>query len=437
MKTQVKLHKEINDGYHLLNELPNNAIPIGIKFKKDTTSVIKNKKIILNLDSKDIIESYEIIPDTNNLYQITNNIPIGKYNVYLAKKKLTKIYVVFNPYDIQYQGDKTEFLNENVFSKSIMHISGKNHPKWELGQFDPMTYETVFYFINKLKKDKRENPVYICRYMTDKCNCASNDEDNNDEDNDLLCGKWNGKYNHGTPPCDWKSSIEIIQNFIKKKYEPVKYGQCWVFAYLLMTLLRCICIPTRFIYNKKSAHISKSQTKYKNILFKPSDDSVWNFHCWNECYLTRDDLKNNIDGKYNGWQVIDATPLELSMEENSIADFNCGPCSVTAIKEYNNELRAFFIDKKNSKTIKNLVSKYYSELDDEEDIDTEDKKLIDKYNNDKHYDREFIASETYYVVIFEDPNIRRQHKYSYPFCVGSKNIIKLTNHYFNSNKRKA
>ena len=38
------------------------------------------------------------------------------------------------------------------------------------------------------------------------------------------------------------------------------------------------------------------------------DDSIWNFHVWNEVYMARPDLPAG----YGGWQVIDATPQEAS-----------------------------------------------------------------------------------------------------------------------------
>lgn len=33
-----------------------------------------------------------------------------------------------------------------------------------------------------------------------------------------------------------------------------------------------------------------------------------NYHCWNECYMTRPDLPAG----FGGWQVVDATPQETS-----------------------------------------------------------------------------------------------------------------------------
>ena len=46
-------------------------------------------------------------------------------------------------------------------------------------------------------------------------------------------------------------------------------------------------------------------------------DSVWNFHVWNEVWMTRPDLQAG----YGGWQAIDATPQETS-EGNKLIFFN-------------------------------------------------------------------------------------------------------------------
>lgn len=56
-------------------------------------------------------------------------------------------------------------------------------------------------------------------------------------------------------------------------------------------------------------------------------DSIWNYHVWNEVWMRRDDLNNNEDGMYDGWQAIDATPQEMSDDM-----FRCGPASVVAVK---------------------------------------------------------------------------------------------------------
>ena len=43
------------------------------------------------------------------------------------------------------------------------------------------------------------------------------------------------------------------------------------------------------------------------------NDSIWNFHVWNDVWLARPDLPRG----YGGWQAIDATPQEASDGENN------------------------------------------------------------------------------------------------------------------------
>ena len=56
-----------------------------------------------------------------------------------------------------------------------------------------------------------------------------------------------------------------------------------------------------------------------------NDDSVWNFHVWNEVFLTG---RGHWPSTYAGWAAVDATPQESS---NNI--MQCGPAPIKAIKE--------------------------------------------------------------------------------------------------------
>lgn len=47
-------------------------------------------------------------------------------------------------------------------------------------------------------------------------------------------------------------------------------------------------------------------------------DSIWNFHCWNEVWITRNDLPSG----YDGWQVVDATPQERSNGKKKMFQLN-------------------------------------------------------------------------------------------------------------------
>ncbi|NWW12473.1 TGM3L glutamyltransferase, partial [Oreocharis arfaki] len=95
-------------------------------------------------------------------------------------------------------------------------------------------------------------------------------------------------------------------------------------------VLRCLGIPTRVITNFNSAHdknLNLSVDKYIDMsgnTLHLSEDSVWNFHVWNESWFVRRDLGSF----YDGWQVLDATP-----QEKSKGIYQCGPASTRAIKE--------------------------------------------------------------------------------------------------------
>eukprot|EP00057_Strongylocentrotus_purpuratus_P025558 XP_011680032.1 PREDICTED: protein-glutamine gamma-glutamyltransferase 4-like [Strongylocentrotus purpuratus] len=96
--------------------------------------------------------------------------------------------------------------------------------------------------------------------------------------------------------------------------------------------MRCLGIPCRSVTNFASAHDTDVSMTIDTVIDSEtneeieylSNDSVWNFHVWNEVYYSRSDT---IPGM-GGWQVVDATP-----QESSEGVFQCGPAPVTAIKQ--------------------------------------------------------------------------------------------------------
>ena len=116
---------------------------------------------------------------------------------------------------------------------------------------------------------------------------------------------------------------------------PVKYGQCWVFSAVVATskitmhqilVCRAIGLPCRSVSNFVSGHdTNQSLTidkfyakngKRMEGLRRPAighNDSIWNFHVWDEVFMARPDLPRG----YGGWQAIDATPQEVSDSKNS------------------------------------------------------------------------------------------------------------------------
>lgn len=158
---------------------------------------------------------------------------------------------------------------------------------------------------------------------------------NSNDDRGVLVGRWDGNYVDGIGPSTWTGSAEILEQFLRTEDE-VKYGQCWVFAGVVTSVCRAMGLPSRVISNLVSAHDSNQtltidkyyDNELKELDFDPNnpmgEDSVWNFHVWNDVYMARPDLPAG----FGGWQAIDATP-----QETSAGMYQCGPASLEAIKQ--------------------------------------------------------------------------------------------------------
>lgn len=163
---------------------------------------------------------------------------------------------------------------------------------------------------------------------------------NSVDDNGVLEGKWSAPYNHGTAPWDWNNSAKIIEQYMKsvkhsnfskmtflkacsifsQNGSPVKYGQCWVFSAVTVTICRALGLPCRSISNFVSAHDTNHSLTIDKYFNEAGDeltaqdnpefgyDSIWNFHVWNDIWMARPDLPSG----YGGWQAIDSTPQEAS-----------------------------------------------------------------------------------------------------------------------------
>ncbi|KAK9396489.1 protein-glutamine gamma-glutamyltransferase 4 [Crotalus adamanteus] len=152
---------------------------------------------------------------------------------------------------------------------------------------------------------------------------------NCDDDCGILFANWSGRYIGGTAPLAWTGSVPILQQYYKTQ-KSVLYGQCWVFSGVVTTVMRCLGIPCRSISNFVSAHDTEENLKVDIYLDEKgrkidslTNDSVWNFHVWNEVWMKRVDLPSGFDG----WQAIDATP-----QQRSEGIFQCGPSPVKAIR---------------------------------------------------------------------------------------------------------
>ncbi|XP_071403469.1 protein-glutamine gamma-glutamyltransferase 2-like [Centroberyx affinis] len=254
----------------------------------------------------------------------------------LEKSDYHKFYLLFNPWckdDAVYLPDES-LLQEYVMNEDGIIYTGTWDSiyglPWSFGQFEDRVVDICFEILDnsnaalrnsEMDTKQRSDPVYVSRTLTAMVN--SND------DRGVVAGRWQEPYSDGVVPSRWTGSVPILRQWSKAGAERVKYGQCWVFAGVACTVLRCLGIPTRCITNFSSAHDVDGNLSL-DVLFNEKleslggRDSSWNFHCWVESWMRREDLSKG----YNGWQVLDPTPQELSE-----GVYCCGPCPVTAIKE--------------------------------------------------------------------------------------------------------
>lgn len=51
----------------------------------------------------------------------------------------------------------------------------------------------------------------------------------------MLFGRWDNRYEDGMSPMAWIGSVDILKRWKNFGCQPVKYGQCWVFAAVACT----------------------------------------------------------------------------------------------------------------------------------------------------------------------------------------------------------
>ncbi|XP_054048664.1 protein-glutamine gamma-glutamyltransferase 4 [Rissa tridactyla] len=249
-------------------------------------------------------------------------------NIY--KPENGDVYLLFNPWcedDVVFLDDEAQrkeyVLNDTgyIYVGSAYSIYGR---PWNFGQFEEFILDACMYLLDKssLRLSSRRDPVLVSRAMSALVNA--------NDDSGVLLGNWSGNYDKGTSPLDWMGSVSILQQYYKTK-KPVSYGQCWVFAGVLTTVMRCLGIPSRCVSNFNSAHDTDENLRvdiylneFGEKLNRMSLDSVWNFHVWNDVWMKRMDLPSGFDG----WQAIDSTP-----QEQSQGAFQCGPCPLKAVRD--------------------------------------------------------------------------------------------------------
>ncbi|KAM9233961.1 coagulation factor XIII A chain [Dugong dugon] len=265
---------------------------------------------------------------------------VGKFRMYVAvwtpygiirtrRNPETDTYILFNPWceeDAVYLDDEREreeyVLNDIgvIFHGEFKDIKNRS---WSYGQFEDGILDVCLYVMDKAEMDLsgRGNPIKVSRVGSAMINAK--------DDEGVIVGSWDNIYSYGIPPSAWTGSVDILLEY-RSSESPVRYGQCWVFAGVFNTFLRCLGIPARVVTNYFSAHDNDANLQMDvfleedgNVNSKLTKDSVWNYHCWNEAWMKRPDLPVG----FGGWQAVDSTP-----QENSDGMYRCGPASVQAIK---------------------------------------------------------------------------------------------------------
>ncbi|XP_028997206.1 coagulation factor XIII A chain [Betta splendens] len=268
------------------------------------------------------------------------NCIVGKYHMYVAvatpygirrttRDSARDLYILFNPWaadDAVFLDDEEErkecVMNEMgiIYHGAFDDIAERD---WNYGQFNYGVLDACLFILDQSEMPitNRGDPMIVTRQASAMLDSL--------DDNGVLVGNWTGDYTYGVAPTSWTGSTDILLTYATSKM-PVCYAQCWVYAAVFNTFLRCLGIPARVVTNYYSAHDNDGNLRTDIILDENgradrqrTKDSIWNYHCWNECYMSRPDLPSG----FGGWQVVDATP-----QETSDGMYRCGPASVQAIK---------------------------------------------------------------------------------------------------------
>ncbi|XP_046746549.1 hemocyte protein-glutamine gamma-glutamyltransferase-like [Diprion similis] len=246
------------------------------------------------------------------------------------------IYLLFNPWvkeDLVYMENK-KLLEEYVMTEmGKIWMGTERYPDgraWFYGQFDDCVLPACELMLKRsgISDASRGDPIKMSRAISRIVNSL--------DDNGVVWGRWVNKYEDGVNPSAWTGSVPILERFLKTG-QPVRYGQCWVFSGVVTTVCRALGLPARSVTNMSSAHDCDKtlsidwyyDSNHKSLDKDPEtekefEDSIWNFHVWNDVWMARPDLPKG----YGGWQAVDATPQEISD-----GMYQCGPASVEAIRQ--------------------------------------------------------------------------------------------------------
>uniref|UniRef100_A0A1I8F7F4 TGc domain-containing protein n=1 Tax=Macrostomum lignano TaxID=282301 RepID=A0A1I8F7F4_9PLAT len=244
-------------------------------------------------------------------YRITKVTLFHSPSLAVSMEANVEILLIYNPFHIDdpvFMGvdkERQEFVMEDsgmLFLRNPVTWRGPGKP-WFFGQFPfihplfPRQFESpvldcVLLLLSgsQLAWEEWANPVKVARALSAVINSI--------DEGGLLVGNWSGNYEDGRSPTTGRAlgnpDPERDEFLVRSRH------------------------PRQPADRQSSTNSTGEPFRDKN------SDSVWNFHVWNEMWMTRPDLGK----RYNGWQAVDATPQEVSG-----GFFQTGPCPLLAIRE--------------------------------------------------------------------------------------------------------
>jgi hypothetical protein len=286
--------------------------------------------------------------DVSLLYKMDKKLKSIKYDKTNFTVKYDKMIHVFK------SGEFLEFLqtvlnlNGVIITTSDMNIDISylidNEP-WDLSLTDSSTMFTIYkYVTTRLDNETRSCPILFSRKITEIIGFTSSKGTQG-----IIEGKWldtDQKYTDSSSiaidPLIWHSTKQVFDKYLEinagdvpdvpllGKLIPekvVKYAQCFTFGCLAQSFYRAFGIPCRIVRTENAGH--DKRRSYVIVVTEGEELPVWNFHVWNEVWMSRPDIPKYEEA---GWQVVDSTPQGYSKVGEMEPIVACGPCPLKAVK---------------------------------------------------------------------------------------------------------
>ena len=220
------------------------------------------------------------------------DLPVGEYVLRVSgrsadggefKTRLRrKLAVFFNAWSSEDPAflEDSKLRNEYVLNNDTrLYVGDLSGMAWKLALYREATFNVVLLLLRKapLTFEQRRSVMLVSREMSALVNVQ--------DDRGVVVGNWSGKYKPYTNPSAWRGSGKILAEYWESGgREPVRYGQCWVFSGVLLSVLRVLGIPSRSITNFSSAHDTNrnrtideyyNEDGKKTRYLSSGSDSIW------------------------------------------------------------------------------------------------------------------------------------------------------------------